>query len=417
MLSARSSRAVQPRCSTTAEERTRPRPAAPSTPAHERPQQAGGALARAPSRRSPVLGEAQQRRSAEQPQAREDQPEVGAARPPTRRRALHPPVGHSVACRRRSGRARPRFRRRTRPLERYWPRIESAPRPGSSIRLPDRVRRACRARVPDRSRGGRRGLAGHAPAGRRWLTAPGAMAGRYAFSGRRGLRGRLGAADRRAARRGRSPAVADGHGCRSPRERCRRRLGRGRRQRILGRRRRGGQEGKRVAVCAAAAGVADAEVQVWTIDGPRSRRADGADPLPRLHGLALSHRRRGQVKVGGVEAVESTDAHGDSRGTGGAGEADASARGRHHRLSRFARYVDAPVLAACVGVVPVRVGRDDLAMQRPDPGRPGWWSEQEESEQCGSGGEDEAMHDGDRKADTASCGRRGAELSLSFAEL
>ena len=149
-------------------------------------------------------------------------------------------------------------------------------------------------------------------------------------------------------------------------DRCRRgRCRRGRRARALGparsrcargwRRRR--QEGQRVVVAVAGAGVAHAEVEVR-----RGRPSatpvvpDRPDALARRHAASpRAHGERGEVEVRGVErpsAVRMLDRQ--ARRARRAREADLAARRGHDRRADGRRDVDAAVLAGAYGSSPLR---------------------------------------------------------------
>jgi hypothetical protein len=272
-----------------------------------------------------------------------------------------------------------------------------------------------RRRVPDRTSGGHAGVGGKGPAGRCALPCGIPIRGENALS-RRPSPARPRTAPSRC-----SFGVRDSHRRRRDnggwRKRRRRGLRNGCLTGALGCRGRRRQQGKRVAVGMAAAGLAHPEMQVGWLGRPRSRRADGTDPFTGRHGLAFLHRRGGEMKVGRVKAVERTDAEREPRRAGGTGEADGAAHGRHHRLPGFPRNVDAAVLAARVGVVTVGVRSDDLAAQRPYPGGRRGRREGEEGEGSGRECEMEAIHAGDGKADSSARGQAGTELSQSVADL
>jgi hypothetical protein len=168
----------------------------------------------------------------------------------------------------------------------------------------------------------------------------------------------------------------------------------------------------------ALARVAYPEVQVRAVGRSRPSGADRSDGIARIHVVALSHGGRRQVQVRGVvPTVRGSHAHREPRRTGAAGEPHLSAGGGDHRRAEVARDVDATVLAAGIGIVTVAERRDHLASERPNPGRPRRWRE---DEQCGEGegwGEDEAAHDSHRTAELRGVAWDGAKLLRTVAEL
>jgi hypothetical protein len=190
--------------------------------------------------------------------------------------------------------------------------------------------------------------------------------------------------------------AASGRGLDRRRGRARRggrRLGRGRLPWSLRSGGRRWEEAQRVVVGVAASRVADSEVEVRRGRRAGARCSDRSDAVAGPQAVALAHRRRCQVEVGGVEAaVRGADAHGQSRGAGRAREADLAARCGDHRRPDLPRDVDPSVLARRVRVGAVAVGRDHLASERPDPFGPRRWGEQGEREQGRGGGEERAAH-------------------------
>ncbi len=148
---------------------------------------------------------------------------------------------------------------------------------------------------------------------------------------------------------------------------------------LRGRWRKRRQEAERIAIRVVAPGLADAEVEMRTLRRAMSARARGAEPLALIDGVATPYGDGREVQVRGVEApVGSAHGDGQARRSRRSGERDCAACGCHHRLPNLRGDVDAAVLACCVRIVAVPVGRDHLSLHRPVPaGASGRWKHEQ----------------------------------------
>ncbi|MEJ7718720.1 MAG: hypothetical protein WKF31_12430 [Thermoleophilaceae bacterium] len=116
------------------------------------------------------------------------------------------------------------------------------------------------------------------------------------------------------------------------------------------------------------AGLAHAEVKVGSVDRPPAAPAHGAETLAGAHQLTGPHRGRGEVEVGDLVAtVGGEHPHREARRARDPRESDGARRRGGDHLTIGGGDVDAPVLAARVGVRDVSIGSEDLTGDRPRP--------------------------------------------------